>query len=413
MINYCSYHITVDTVQRSKMLPRWLSWMLFYLSIDVSTEYSTAFIIQKSNSRIRRGELKKVLYVDTTSLFQNTDYERTQEEETSYTPNKTFKYINGIVPRTGPLNEAVANIASITLDRANELINIGAVWAKMDFVTEDDVISQYDTDEPASATIKYADLPKGWHGARPDRIIESSNRRNTDEYYDDNVDDEEEHYKSKQEEKDEEQDDRHSSLEDYVQSMESARYRRIMSPSLIQAGTDLRIYPNPVRFPACYEIDQSRLLYEDTTFIVVDKPPMLPTQPDASNYLECCPGCVNDMLGPFRTITGERVIRPLLCHRVDSCVGGCVVLSKDVNGQRVFAELQRDRKLKKLYLAVTTKPVPLGMHIHWMWASMNKRGRKFGPPCQFVSHTIPQSRRKAKVCPMNICKEYLLFTYGN
>merc|ERR1711988_1204 len=106
--------------------------------------------------------------------------------------------------------------------------------------------------------------------------------------------------------------------------------------------------------------DQNSLLYEDTTFIVVNKPPMLPTQPDASNYLECCPGCAQDLLGPFETINKETVHRPLICHRVDSCVGGCVVLSKDEYGQKVFSQFQRERKIKKIYLTVTTNPVPLG-----------------------------------------------------
>lgn len=73
---------------------------------------------------------------------------------------------------------------------------------------------------------------------------------------------------------------------------------------------------------------------------MVDKPPLLPTQPEPSNYEECCPGCVNLLMGPFETIVGESVARPLICHRVDSCVGGCLVLSKDGNGQKVFSDLQ-------------------------------------------------------------------------
>jgi 23S rRNA-/tRNA-specific pseudouridylate synthase len=115
----------------------------------------------------------------------------------------------------------------------------------------------------------------------------------------------------------------------------------VLTPSTIDPGTDIRVYPTPRRFPSCYDLaDPARLLYEDTTFVIVDKPPMLPTQPEPSNYEECCPGCVNLLMGPFYTIKGEDVVRPLLCHRVDSCVGGCVVLSKDGNGQRVFSELQ-------------------------------------------------------------------------
>jgi len=32
-----------------------------------------------------------------------------------------------------------------------------------------------------------------------------------------------------------------------------------------------------------------------------------------------------------------------------------------------------------------------------MWASLNARGQQGGTPCQFVSHTPPESRKKAKV----------------
>jgi 23S rRNA-/tRNA-specific pseudouridylate synthase len=259
--------------------------------------------------------------------------------------------VKGVTSKNGPLNEEVARLADISLGQANELIQIGAVWARMDTLSQEDLLTQYDGSSPASANILYSD-------------------------YNPNQQDE--------------------SVEEYVERMESQRYRRILTPSTVQAGTDIRVYPTPRRFPSCYDITQDSLLYEDTTFLVVDKPPMLPTQPDASNYHECCPGCVNDLLGPFFTITGEVVARPLLCHRVDSCVGGCVVLSKDPNGQKVFSELQRDRKLRKIYKAVTTSPVPLGMHIHWMWSPQSARGQTGGPPCQLLSHTPPESRRKAR-----------------
>ena len=271
-------------------------------------------------------------------------------------------------------SQAVSQAANVSLTEAVDLIEIGAVWAKMDDISEEDLLDQYYTTGSSAAAedaftvdgsgkVQYGALPKGWGG---------SDHGFT---------------RYQQEEED---------LEDYIERMASQRYRRILSQSVIEAGTDIRVYPHPRRFPSCYDIDETRLLYEDTTFIVVDKPPMLPTQPDASNYRECCPGCVNDLLGPFTTIDGEKVRRPLICHRVDSCVGGCVVLSKDGNGQKVFSRLQRERKLKKLYLTATKKPVPLGMHVHWMWADTNARGSMAGPSCQFVSHTPPVSRRKAR-----------------
>merc|ERR1719148_85687 len=106
--------------------------------------------------------------------------------------------------------------------------------------------------------------------------------------------------------------------------MESRRYNRILTPTSIDQGTDIRIYPPP---------------------------PRLPTQPDASNYQECCPGAVaRNMGGPFPALDGTALPRPLLCHRVDSCVGGCVVLSKDRFGQAAFEKYQRERAVRKVYL---------------------------------------------------------------
>eukprot|EP00984_Skeletonema_dohrnii_P030249 scaffold21600_cov138-Skeletonema_dohrnii-CCMP3373.AAC.6 len=276
-----------------------------------------------------------------------------------------MKCINAVVPsKVTALNEAVAMVANVSREEANNLIEMGAVWARMDMLTDDDVLDQYyGTDY--SAHMQYADFPSGW-GSGNDGL--------------------------NQEEEEEEE-----SLDDYIERQMSLRYRRILTPSTITPGTDIRVYPHPRRFPSCYEFaDQNRLLYEDTTFVVVDKPPMLPTQPEPSNYEECCPGCVNLLMGPFTTIEGQPVQRPLICHRVDSCVGGCVVLSKDGNGQKVFTELQRERKIKKLYKAVTTAPVPLGMHVHWMWKELTARGQTGGTACQFVSHIPPVSRKKAK-----------------
>ncbi len=277
-----------------------------------------------------------------------------------------MKCINAVVPsKVTALNEAVAMVANVSREEANNLIEMGAVWAKMELLTDDDVLDQYYGSD-YSANIQYADFPSGW-GSGNDGLNEQ------------------------QEEEEEE------SLDDYIERQMSLRYRRILTPSTITPGTDIRVYPHPRRFPSCYEFaDQNRLLYEDTTFVVVDKPPMLPTQPEPSNYEECCPGCVNLLMGPFTTIEGEPVQRPLICHRVDSCVGGCVVLSKDGNGQKVFTDLQRQRKIKKLYKAVTTEPVPLGMHVHWMWKPLVARGQVGGTACQFVSHIPPISRKKAK-----------------
>lgn len=232
------------------------------------------------------------------------DKQSQSSQSSSAAPKKWMKCVNGVAPGTCSLNFAVSNLANVTLEEANELIKIGAVWARFDYLEEyEQSLNEWGMSQ----------APSIFHDDMQERQGEGN-------------------------EEDEEDD-----LEEYIARLEyDSTYQRIMEPTQIQGGTDLRIYPYPRRFPACYEFakNKSRLLYQDTTFVVVDKPPMLPTQPDASNYLECCPGCANDWLGPFYDIDNELVERPLLCHRVDSCVGGCVVLSKDKNGQKVFSELQ-------------------------------------------------------------------------
>lgn len=294
------------------------------------------------------------------SLDVDTETE-SEDDENTYEKPQWQNCVNAIAAKSGSLNEVVSKLADVSLAQANDLIAIGAVWAKMDVLTESEILTQYYKVANDDAKIEYADLPAGWHSDRYDR---------------EDIDE--------------------SDLDAFIARMETRRYNRIMSPSTIAAGTDLRIYPFPRRFPAAKDLDQTKLLHQDSTFLIVDKPPMLPTQPDASNYFENVPGCVATNMGPFTNLAGNTVDRPLLCHRVDSCVSGCVVLSKDENGQAVFSRLQRERKVKKVYKAVTKAPVPIGMHVHWMWGEMTKRGNSGGPPCILLSHNVPLNRKKAK-----------------
>jgi len=304
------------------------------------------------------------------SQLQSQASDTVEEDATTKAPI-WMKCINSIVPRTGPLNEAVSKITGESLTHANYLIEIGAVWARMDVLTEEEILNQYSYDSSSSrnfAQVQYSDLATGWHSDRQTH----NNNGNDDEEEDEDVD-------------------------DYIARMESRRYNRILTPTSIDQGTDIRIYPHPRRFPASALLDKTRLLHQDTTYLIVDKPPMLPTQPDASNYQECCPGAVaRNMGGPFPALDGVALPRPLLCHRVDSCVGGCVVLSKDRFGQAAFEKYQRERAVRKVYLAVTTEPVPLGQHVHWIWSETVRRGNVGGPRCQLLSHVVPESRKKAK-----------------
>jgi 23S rRNA-/tRNA-specific pseudouridylate synthase len=302
-----------------------------HISIDNTSKPPSCIQRQSNRQYLRILQNRSSLYSSSniesiiSSSIDDDDGDENNAREERHKP-LWMKCINAVVPpNTRALNEAVAIIANISRSEANDLIEIGAVWARMDTLTEDDVLGQYYDDDTtgssSSASIQYADLRSGWGSGDVNDELYNNNNESTN---------------SNTAESSETM-----SLDEYIEQQMALRYRRILTPSTIDPGTDIRIYPHPRRFPSCYEFsDPHRLLYEDTTFLVVDKPPMLPVQPEPSNYEECCPGCVNLLLGPFHTIGGELVHRPLICHRVDSCVGGCVVLSKDGNGQRVFSDLQ-------------------------------------------------------------------------
>lgn len=300
-------------------------WSLSLLLTSCSLDSVTGFLQTNPAASSQLG-VKSISCLQVASVPSDASTPQAEEESPQQLPLAQKTYcVTGVTPRTGPLNEAVAHITNVDLEQANDLIEIGAVWARMDALNEDDVLSQYDGDFESSARALYADLDNRRQGTYDTRYDLS---------------------------------DEEADLEAYIEQMAQQRFRRVLTPVTIEAGTDLRIYPNPRRFPTCEEFAptdedvKGRKLYEDTTFIVVDKPPMLPTQPDASNYYECCPGCVQTHLGPFEDIDGNKIARPLLCHRVDSCVGGCVVMSKDGNGQKVFQEFQvrrmDERQAKKV-----------------------------------------------------------------
>jgi len=107
-----------------------------------------------------------------------------------------MKCINGVISRTGALNEAVSTLADVTLDEANELIRIGAVWARFD----DEESLQRSANEWGYPTMKIS---------------------NSEEIDGDDID-------------------------NYIAKLEyGTAYERLMEPQIINAGIDLRISPPP------------------------------------------------------------------------------------------------------------------------------------------------------------------------
>ena len=97
----------------------------------------------------------------------------------SLTPKKEsrppwMRCVNAVVhPGVRALNEAVAMVADVTRDKANKLINMGAVWARMDTLTDSNVLDQYYGGVESLAAARYADLRLGCgSGSKNDKLYD-------------------------------------------------------------------------------------------------------------------------------------------------------------------------------------------------------------------------------------------------
>ncbi|XP_050208683.1 RNA pseudouridine synthase 6, chloroplastic-like [Mercurialis annua] len=136
-------------------------------------------------------------------------------------------------------------------------------------------------------------------------------------------------------------------------------FRVTQVDQILEIGTYLRVYVHPKRFPRCYEIDwRSRIIAMTESYVVLDKPAGTTVGGTTNNLEETCVTFATRALGltiPLKTT-----------HQIDNCTEGCVVLARTNEYARVFHEKFRENKVKKLYLALVSSPVPVGIIAHYM-----------------------------------------------
>ncbi|XP_035545513.1 RNA pseudouridine synthase 6, chloroplastic-like [Juglans regia] len=127
----------------------------------------------------------------------------------------------------------------------------------------------------------------------------------------------------------------------------------------LEAGSYLRVYVHPRRFPRCYEIDwKSRIIAVAESYVVLDKPSGTSVGGTTNNIEETCATFATRALG---------LTTPLLTtHQIDNCTEGCVLLARTKDYCSVFHGKIREKKVKKLYLALVAAPVPIGIITHYM-----------------------------------------------
>jgi len=162
----------------------------------------------------------------------------------------------------------------------------------------------------------------------------------------------------------------------------AGKWRRVRfdssSGAVLASGTALRVYGTPRRFLGCYVGDwRSRLLHTDSAYVVVDKPPKLPCQPDNANLAESLPACTLRALAPLlapksskKKLVSEETVRPLellLVHRLDTNTEGCTVLARNRKAQAQFKQWLSSRKVTKEYVCLSRgQRLGQGLKRHWM-----------------------------------------------
>ncbi|ESW19737.1 hypothetical protein PHAVU_006G151200 [Phaseolus vulgaris] len=136
-------------------------------------------------------------------------------------------------------------------------------------------------------------------------------------------------------------------------------FRVTHADQFVEPGTYLRVHVHPKRFPRCYEIDwRSRIISVAESYVVLDKPAGTSVGGTTDNIEESCATFATRALG---------LTAPLMTtHQIDNCTEGCVVLARTKEYCSVFHGKIREKKVKKLYLALASSPLPTGIITHYM-----------------------------------------------
>jgi 23S rRNA pseudouridine1911/1915/1917 synthase len=91
------------------------------------------------------------------------------------------------------------------------------------------------------------------------------------------------------------------------------------------------------------------IIYEDADVVVVDKPAGMVVHPAPGH-----PGgtLVNALLARYPDMQLSGDLRPGIVHRLDAGTSGLLVVARNDAAMRVLADQQRERQMRKIYLAV-------------------------------------------------------------
>ncbi len=135
--------------------------------------------------------------------------------------------------------------------------------------------------------------------------------------------------------------------------------QRALDPQfLITKENLLRIHWSPKRF---FSQREPKILFENTDFLICDKPSGIPTHPSLDNYRE----------NLWHWLQKQRSDPLLPIQRLDVLTSGLIAFAKNRTAQKLFQSdsllaPEQSRKFKKVYTTISLQAPPLGLQSHWM-----------------------------------------------
>lgn len=133
--------------------------------------------------------------------------------------------------------------------------------------------------------------------------------------------------------------------------------KRMRTEFEVDAENVLRIHLMPRRFDISVFDYERDVIFQNSDFMIVNKPALLPVHPTLDNFTENLLSCLQ-----------EKTKTPVFSvHRLDIETTGLIIFAKNELAMAYFQKLFSNREIKKIYKAVVrgSGPTP-GFYRHWM-----------------------------------------------
>lgn len=162
----------------------------------------------------------------------------------------------------------------------------------------------------------------------------------------------------------------------------------------LSPGQILRIHTQPKRYDISPILEPNRIIFENQSFVIFDKPHGIPVHATLDNQFENVHSQLERRLGYPLFVT----------HRLDIPTAGLLLFAKTKEFQVAFNRLLQNQKTQKVYEALTETAVPLGLHSHYMEKNQFQPKRLHDLPepgrqlCQLqVTQCLPHSDQKFQI----------------